>query len=71
MTDRARTSQDIGSQATQLAAIPDGADQTALDRINTKIQSSLAGATQANHDFEQAYAAFADARQRILAATAK
>ena len=71
MTDRARASQDNGSQAAQLAAIPDGADQTALNLINTKAQNSLAGATQANHDFEQAYAAFADARQRILAATAK
>jgi hypothetical protein len=71
MTDRARASQDNGSQATQLAAIPEGADQTALNLINTRAQSSLAGATQANHDFEQAYAAFADARRRILAATAK
>jgi len=71
MTDRARASQDNGSQVTQLAAIPEGADQTALNLINTRAQSSLAGATQANHDFEQAYAAFADARQRILGATAK
>ena len=71
MTDRAKAGQDNGSQAAQLAVIPDGADQTTLNLINTKAQSALGGATQANHDFEQAYAAFADARQRILAATAK
>lgn len=71
MTDRAKAGQESGSQATQLAVIPDGADQATLNLINTKTQSALSGATQANHEFEQAYAAFADARQRILAATAR
>lgn len=71
MIDRAKTCQDHESQVKQLAALPAGADQSALDLTNGKIQSSLASATQANHDFEQAYATFVAARQRILAATAK
>ena len=71
MIDRAKTCQDHELQVKQLAALPAGADQSALDLTNGKIQSSLASATQANHDFEQAYATFVAARQRILAATAK
>ena len=71
LSDRAKACEDAGSQAAQLAQGANGADQAALNDANGKLQDLLNGATQANHEFEQAYAAFADARQKILAATAK
>jgi hypothetical protein len=62
LSDRAKACADAGAS---------GANQAALDLTNGKLQDLLSGATQANHEFEQAFAAFADARQKILAATAK
>ena len=67
----AKACEDAGSEAAQLAQSANGADQAGLNSANGKLQDVLDGATQANHEFEQAFAAFADARQKILAATAK
>jgi hypothetical protein len=71
LSDRAKACADAGARAVQLAQGASGANQAALDLTNGKLQDLLSGATQANHEFEQAFAAFADARQKILAATAK
>ena len=71
LSDRAKACADAGAKAVQLAQGASGANQAALDLTNGKLQDLLSGATQANHEFEQAFAAFADARQKILAATAK
>jgi hypothetical protein len=71
LSDRAKACADGGAKAAQLAQGASGANQAALDLANGKLQDLLSGATQANHEFEQAFAAFTDARQKILAATAK
>ena len=71
LSDRAKICQDAGSEASQLAHSAQGADQAALNAARGALQDHLSSATQANHEFEQAFAAFADARQKILAATAK
>jgi hypothetical protein len=71
LSDRAKACADAGGKAVQLAQGASGANQAALDLTKGKLQDLLSGATQANHEFEQAFAAFTDARQKILAATAK
>jgi hypothetical protein len=71
LSDRAKICADAGATAVQLAEGISDADQAALDLIKSKVQDLLSGATQANHEFEQAFGAFVDARQQILAATAK
>jgi hypothetical protein len=71
LSAQAKACEDAGSEAAQLAQSVNGADQAALNLANGKLQGLLDGATQANHEFEQAFAAFNDARQKILAATAK
>ncbi|MBV8443982.1 MAG: hypothetical protein JO312_26075 [Hyphomicrobiales bacterium] len=71
LSDRAKACADAGARAVQLAQGMSGANRAALDLANGKLQDLLSGATQANHEFEQAFGAFADARQKILAATAK
>jgi hypothetical protein len=71
LSDRAKACADAGGKAVQLAQGATGANQAALDLTKGKLQDLLSGATQANHEFEQAFAAFTDARQKILAATAK
>jgi hypothetical protein len=71
LSDRAKACADGGAKAAQVAQGASGANQAALDLANGKLQDLLGGATQANHEFEQAFAAFTDARQKILAATAK
>jgi hypothetical protein len=71
LSDRAKACADGGAKAAQLAEGARGANQAALDLANGKLQDLLSGAAQANHEFEQAFAAFTDARQKILAATAK
>jgi hypothetical protein len=71
LSAQAKACEDAGSEAAQLAQSVNGADQAGLNLANGKLQGLLDGATQANHEFEQAFAAFNDARQKILAATAK
>jgi hypothetical protein len=71
LSGRAKACEDAGAKAVQLAQTAQGADQPALNITKGAIQTVLDSATQANHEFEQALAAFADARQKILAATAK
>jgi hypothetical protein len=71
LSDRAKACADAGGKAVQLAQGASGANQAALDLTKGKLQDLLSRATQANHEFEQAFAAFTDARQKILAATAK
>jgi len=71
LSARAKSCEDAKAQAGQLAESAKGADQDALNVANSNLQTVLDGATQANHEFEQAFAAFTDARQKILAATAK
>jgi len=71
LSDTAKACADAGAKAVELAHGAGAADPAALAATNGKLQDLLNGAVQANHHFEQAYAAFADARQRILAATAK
>jgi hypothetical protein len=71
LSDRAKACEEAGSKAAQLAQGAAGADQTALNVASGKLQDLIGGATQANHEFEQALAAFAEARQQVLAATAK
>ena len=70
LNDRAKLCEDAGQLAIQLAQTAQGADQAKLNAMNGKLQDVLNGATQANHEFERAFATFADARQKILAATA-
>ncbi len=71
LSDRAKACADAGAKAVQPAQGANGADQAALNLANGKLEDLLNGATQANHEFEQAFAAFAEARQKVLAATAK
>ena len=71
LSDRAKACADGGAKAAQLAQGASSANQAALDLASGKLQDLLSGATQANHEFEQAFATFAEARQKILAATAK
>ncbi len=61
----------LSDRAKQLAQGAQGADQAAPNLTNAQLQELLNGATQANHEFERAFAAFAVARQQILATTAK
>jgi hypothetical protein len=68
---RAKTCEDAASEAAQLARSANGADPATLNLANQKLRDKLNNAAQANHEFEQALAAFADDRQKILAATAK
>src|SRR5580704_2626319 len=65
LSDRAKACADGGAKAAQLAQGASGANQAALDLANGKLQDLLSGAAQANHEFEQAFAAFTDARQKI------
>lgn len=71
LSDRAKACEDAEARAVRLAQGAESADHTALNLANGKLQDVLNGAVQANHEFEQAFSAFIDARQKILAATAK
>jgi hypothetical protein len=71
LSAQAKACEDAGSQAAQLAQSANGADQATLNLANGKLQGLHDSATQANHEFEQAFAPFIDSRQKILAATAK
>ena len=71
LSDTAKACAEAGAKADELAHGAGTADPAALALTNGKLQDLLNGAMQANHAFEQAYAVFAGARQRILAATAK
>jgi hypothetical protein len=71
LSDRANACEAAGKEAFSLAQSANSADQAALNVANGKLQDKLNEATHANHEFEQAFSAFAGARQTILAATAK
>jgi hypothetical protein len=70
MTDRAKSCDDAATKAKQLAALPGPADPTKSADIGAQVQSVLTAATQANHDFEQAFSDFSDAYNAILGPTA-
>jgi hypothetical protein len=64
MTDRDRAKETADS-------VPANADIATLKQAGDRLQQLMDDATSANHDFEQAFAKFADARDTILRKTAK
>jgi len=62
---------DLAKQADVLAATPSSGDAKDLQAASANAQKLLADATQANHEFTQALAAFASARDTVLKVTAK
>jgi hypothetical protein len=68
LTDRAKLCQDSGSKAAQLAAGAGALDQSGLNGARDKLKELLDAAVKANHEFEQAYAAFAAAKAKGLGA---